>query len=45
MFMGVKKFIQRFSSLLVLLISFPVIAANSVIDVLVVYTQGTADLY
>jgi hypothetical protein len=41
----VKK-ILRFSSVcIVSLVSFPVIAANSVIDVLVVYTQGTADLY
>ena len=40
-----KKLKHLFSLFIVSLVSLPAIAANSVIDVLVVYTQGTADLY
>lgn len=45
MYNNVKNCVHGLSLFFVSLVSFPVIAANSVIDVLVVYTQGTADLY
>ena len=41
----VNRFIRNLCIVFVSCISFPVTAATTVIDVLVVYTQGTADLY
>lgn len=41
----VNCFIQKLFLVFLSCISFPVLATNAVIDVLVVYTQGTADLY
>lgn len=45
MYNNVKKIIRGLGLVLISFISFPAVAATSVIDVLVVYTQGTADLY